>query len=292
MPAEHALRTIAVATDFSPNAMAAFAWTLELARRHRSELVLVHALLPESPPAPDLVPMPEQYYRGVRDEARAKLEALMTEVRPAGLSISVELVIAAAASGIVTAAEQRSADVIVVGTRGYGGWRRLGVGSTAAQVLRDAPLPVLTVHARDHRPGDGARAVLVPTDFSAGATRATDAALRVLAPATSGRLVLLHVLRPAATSAGDATRALREARDGILARARGRASRNLVVDVEIAHGPPARVVVEHAARLGADVIAMGTRDRPALERLWLGSTAERVVATAPCPVLTVRCPRL
>lgn len=291
MPDEGALRTIAVATDFSHNAMPAFAWALELAQRHHSELVLVHALLPESAPAPDFAPMPEHYYRSVRDEARAKLEALMAEVRPAGLSISLELVVGSTAAGVVAAAERRSADVIVVGTRGRSGWRRLVVGSTAAQLVRDAPLPVLSVHPGHRGRGEVTRTVLVPTDFSAGAARATESALRMLPPAQAARLVLLHAHRPDERSARDAAAAVRAARDDLQARAYACDRPNVVVDAEIAPGAPAPTIAERAARIGADLVAMATRGRPALERLWIGSTAERVIAAAPCPVLTVRAPR-
>ena len=288
MPDEGALRTIAIATDFSPNALPAFAWALELARRHCSELVLVHALLPETAPAPDFVPMPERFYRTVRDEARAKLEALMAEVRPAGLSVSVELVVGSSVSGVVAAAERRAADVIVVGTRARSGWRRLVVGSTAAQLVRDAPLPVLTVHPGHRGRGAITRTVLVPTDFSAGAARATESALRVLPPEQPARIVLLHAHRPDERSARDAAAAARAARDDLQARAHACARPDVVVDAEIAPGAPAPTIAEHAARVGADLVAMATRRRPALERLWIGSTAERVIAAAPCPVLTVR----
>ena len=53
-------------------------------------------------------------------------------------------------------------------------------------------------------------------------------------------------------------------------------------------GYPADVVLEHASAIGADLIAMGTHGRSGIGRAVLGSTAEHVVATAPCPVLTVR----
>ena len=131
MPDEGALRTIAVATDFSHNAMPAFAWALELAQRHHSELVLVHALLPESAPAPDFAPMPEHYYRSVRDEARAKLEALMAEVRPAGLSISLE------------DARLQGGWLDAWGRPGLGAQFRLTVPRRAGEQLRGSPWPVI-----------------------------------------------------------------------------------------------------------------------------------------------------
>lgn len=294
---EGRLRTIAVATDFSPNAMAAFAWALELARRHRSELVLVHALLPDASPTPDSAPMPEQYDRGVRDDARARLEALMAEVRPAGLPISVELVVGSTAPGILATAEQRRADLLVVGTRALTGWKRVVGGGTATRVVREASLPVLTVHAGDARRSHVAQTVLVPTDFSSDARCAAETALRVLASAESGRLVLLHAhRRPAASAARQAAAeavaaAAAAARESVVTLARSRALDDVVVEAEVAEGAPAQVIVEHAARLGADLVAMGTRGRSGLERWWLGSTAERVIASAPCPVLTVRAAR-
>lgn len=50
---------------------------------------------------------------------------------------------------------------------------------------------------------------------------------------------------------------------------------------------PADAIVEYATEAGADVIVVGTHGRKALAHFVLGSVAERVVRTAPCPVLTV-----
>jgi nucleotide-binding universal stress UspA family protein len=53
-------------------------------------------------------------------------------------------------------------------------------------------------------------------------------------------------------------------------------------------GNPAREIVEHAKRCGADLVCMGTHGRGGLNRLLLGSVAERVVRASEVPVLTVR----
>lgn len=52
-------------------------------------------------------------------------------------------------------------------------------------------------------------------------------------------------------------------------------------------GHPAEVIDAEAIRVAADLIAMGTHGRSGLDRLRLGSVAERVLPSAPCPVLTV-----
>jgi nucleotide-binding universal stress UspA family protein len=62
----------------------------------------------------------------------------------------------------------------------------------------------------------------------------------------------------------------------------------LAVEAVAREGYPPDIVLEHAAAIGADLIAMGTHGRSGIGRAVLGSTAERVVATATCPVLTVR----
>ena len=53
---------------------------------------------------------------------------------------------------------------------------------------------------------------------------------------------------------------------------------------------PAAAIVDYAAATGIDLIVMGTHGRGAMAHLLMGSVAERVVRTAPCPVLTVRHP--
>ena len=53
---------------------------------------------------------------------------------------------------------------------------------------------------------------------------------------------------------------------------------------------PATEIVNYARRNGIDLIVMGTHGRGAIAHLLMGSVAERVVRTAPCPVLTVRNP--
>ena len=54
--------------------------------------------------------------------------------------------------------------------------------------------------------------------------------------------------------------------------------------------PPAQAVVDYAAREKVDLIVVGTHGRRGLAHMVMGSVAERIVRTAPCPVLTVRHP--
>jgi nucleotide-binding universal stress UspA family protein len=144
-----------------------------------------------------------------------------------------------------------------------------------------------------------AKAILHPTDFSAAARPAFRTAL-AWAQRDGARLHLLHVVTPPVTiledsflSArswrrleADTLRAARRRLAPLQARAR---KAGVAVTGHVARSPvPFEEIARTAKRLGADVIVMGTHGRTGLARLALGSVAERVVAMAPCPVLTVR----
>ena len=140
--------------------------------------------------------------------------------------------------------------------------------------------------------------ILVPMDFSGPSDAALEYA-RSVALRYGGSLHLLHV-------ADDPYRALYSAevfvpqveglRDEILNDATGRLKDRLrPSDITERHataeaiiGTPAGSIVEYADGHGIDLIVMGTHGRGGMSHLLMGSVAERVVRTAPCPVLTVR----
>jgi universal stress protein A len=141
--------------------------------------------------------------------------------------------------------------------------------------------------------------ILVPTDFSETADEAL-AYAKTLAGCFGASLHLLHVFRdphaPAMyvpevyVSVPDATR------ERALDDARARMAERLGPDEEtyfhgtraIVTGLTANQIVKYAADHGVELIVMGTHGRRGVAHLLLGSVAEHVVRTAPCPVLTVR----
>lgn len=142
--------------------------------------------------------------------------------------------------------------------------------------------------------------LLHPTDFSEDADAAEAQTVR-LAHALGGEIVLLHVAAEAPGHAEGllntreieqvyqeqrkwATATLDERVAAI--RAHGLAARFI-----LRAGPPADEIVKAARELHADLVVMGTRGRGGIERLFLGSVADRVIRGAPCPVVTVRAPQ-
>ena len=135
--------------------------------------------------------------------------------------------------------------------------------------------------------------ILVPTDFSEPADEALDYALQ-LAHALGATVSLAHVLDDPfeRTLYSEQYVPMPDAmREEILTYVRTRLAARVArsgqpdVNSEILTGPIAQAIAQRAR--DADLVVMGTHGRHGIAHLLMGSVAERVVRTAPCPVLTV-----
>jgi nucleotide-binding universal stress UspA family protein len=145
------IRTVMVASDFSPASRAAFARAVELARANRARLLVMHALTLVPPMLGGEYIPPQTWERiesASRAEARKQIDALVTRARRAGVRAAGLIVVGSAYEVIVRAARSKRADVLVLGTHGRTGLPRFFLGSVAARVLATAPCPVLTVRGR------------------------------------------------------------------------------------------------------------------------------------------------
>jgi nucleotide-binding universal stress UspA family protein len=139
--------------------------------------------------------------------------------------------------------------------------------------------------------------ILVPTDFSEHSERAWGAAQR-LARGLGSELVLVHVLVEVqlyeeGLFGGDRVREFyagvrKWAEDRLDQWATTARAAGFSVRTDIRSGVPHQEIVAVAVDLGADLIVVGTHGRGGIERSLLGSVADRVIRTAPCPVLSVR----
>jgi nucleotide-binding universal stress UspA family protein len=139
------------------------------------------------------------------------------------------------------------------------------------------------------------KTLLVPTDFSAGATAALAYAIE-LAKVLDAEIVVLNAweLPPvgfpdgALLATSDLSQRMSEgAREGVDRAVRENAGAGVKLQGITRQNDPWRAIVEAAAEVGAGLIVMGTHGRRGLPRALLGSVAEKVVRMAACPVLTV-----
>jgi len=296
---EGPVRCIVVATDFSDNSRVAFDRAREIAGVHQARLVVAH-VIPE-PIHPSVgfegVPFPTDLDERALRETKTMLGEWAETAAKAGIAVEDRVLRGTPETGIVELANEVAADLIVTGTRGTTGFKHLLLGSVAEEVVRRAECRVLSVHKDDVSPIADARTVLVPTDFSRPAAAAVRAASALLPSDSRARFILLHAFFPAAIYGPalvpaatppllhkELSESVRRKLEDIAAplRAEGK-----IVEVETRAEDSTSAILECAEKHEADLIAMGTRGLSKLKKLLLGSTTQRVVQHAKCPVLSL-----
>jgi nucleotide-binding universal stress UspA family protein len=290
-------------TNFSDESRAGVRYAVALAEKLGIAVALLHVIEPPSPMSGmETVPIA----RGDSELsalARAKLKRLAERESKSGMHLTSCLRFGNPIHEITAVARERAADLVVIATHGYTGAKRVLLGSTAERVVRHAPCSVLTVRTgTTHRrigntPPFLLKKILVPTDFSKLSTDALPWA-NFLAARFGAELVLLNVTEkfPIDYLLGrelmnhTITPLMKQAEAGLermaasLSKSTGVSASAVVRD----GGRPYKEICDAAKALGADLIVQTTHGYTGLKHVWFGSTAERVVRHAPCPVLTVR----
>ena len=281
-----AVKRIVFGTDFSPVAERAATYAKGLALSFAASVDLVHVFDTDvylDDAEPRLRTLDDRL--AVRSE---KLEALAKTFAAEGLRTKTELpMLRPSWSGLLKAAEAEKADLIVVATRSKAQLKRVFVGSTVEELIRQASQPVLTVGPHVSAAADGPvefQRIVYATDFTPEAEKAAQAAL-LFAERGEARITVCHVIDCRGNSEeipaeGD----VREELERLLAASPLGA---YGCDLDAACGAPAESILALAAKVKADLIVMGPRKHS----FWLthvkrGVTLE-VLAQATCPVLTV-----
>ena len=217
----------------------------------------------------------EEVWRRVEDAARRDLQA-----RTSGIRAPVEIVVrhdAPAARVLVDLAlldqiQRSRPGLVVMPTRSRTGFSRFFVGSVTEEVVRHAAAPVLAVTDPETRPVGPYRVIVVATDLSAG-SRGVFTPAAVLARRFGARVVVVH-------AAVEGEKPPRE--DDVRAFARAELGE---VSARVEDGRPWRAIVHVAEEEGADLVAVARHGAHEAGDGILGSTTDRVLRHAPCPVL-------
>jgi nucleotide-binding universal stress UspA family protein len=280
------LSNVLFALDFSPGSLRAYPYAAEIALHYGGKVFVTHIV-------------PSEDCDEMQSAEQHRLDKLLEIAAEAGLNDSLgalreiphEVLIdhGDICARLKATAEQHKIDLVVLGTHGWRGVKKLLKGSTAEEISCLATRPVLTVGPRVSRRSDFKR-ILHATDLLPGAERALPYAIS-LARKFGAELLILHVndqtchespveagpktlefLRKQTTSSTSAT---------ILDESR------VIVDF----GPATDIILQHAAARDVDLIVMGLNHLNGLKaRISAhlpGSTAYAVASQAPCPVLTV-----
>lgn len=299
------LRRILCPVDFSEATPHALRPAISLATEYGAELYLLHVLdfphphLDALGPSFDVMP----YYEEMEAEAGRRLESLVDEEarRFAGASATVRR--GTPFLEIINFAKDEEIDLVCLPTRARTGVDRMLFGSVAEKVVRMAPCPVLTVPPSEDEPSAfRLRRVLHPTDFSDYSDRALPYAVS-FARRYDADLLMIHVVTvwdydPANPewrfpSLEEEQRKAAEdtAQASLEAHAEEKIADELRVEKKLVKGfDPPLEIVRTAEDEEADLIVMATHGRTGLRHVLMGSTAEKVIRYAECPVLTIKHP--
>ena len=136
--------------------------------------------------------------------------------------------------------------------------------------------------------------ILVPTDFSDSSQEAVDYAVSLAQP-FKAQVFFLHVMEPPAygldftlTHPGVPVEVKQKLTETIKRSVEKTKKLGINAEGHFVVGVPYAEIINAAKKHKADLIVMGTHGRTGLTHFWLGSTAERVIQNAHCPVLTVK----
>jgi nucleotide-binding universal stress UspA family protein len=292
-------------TDFSPYAFYAMNYALALARSYGATLHIGHVLdttingltgstgvwLPQ-----DEI---DRVLTSMEEHADSRLDTLVQQAADEGVAAVKHMRRGHPAHDIGKMAEDLDCDLVVISTHGRSGLEHLVMGSTAERVVREAPIPVLSVKHPEHEFVDGAthkihlKRVLFPMDFSPYCEEALDYAVS-LCNNFNATLVLLHVnelsvmlpeylpemaLSSAIDMTANAQESLKEIAEGI---------EGIEVEHYVKPGLPHREIGAAVEEYNIDLIVIPTHGRSGFLHVLFGSVAEKVVRLAKCPVLSVR----
>jgi nucleotide-binding universal stress UspA family protein len=276
------IRTVLCPTDFTPLSERAVSLAARVCRWYGSRLVLEHNLDSRPPEFLSVEWMwsEEQKESNGRSERaaerrlRADVERLSTQ-----FPCEARLTRGPLELGLVAVAHTLSADLVVMGSRGWSDARH---HSLTERLIDSAPCPLLTLghEAQAERFLSASETepvpVLVPLDLSAHSLATVAEALELLERLPL-RLHLLHVESPRFES-GAAVADFGRLEQLVPPERRGQ------VALHIRSGKPIEQILAAAADLDARLILMGSHGKGALARLLTGATAREILHRAPCPV--------
>jgi nucleotide-binding universal stress UspA family protein len=282
-----AVHHILFATDFTESSSKAFKYAKVIAGHFQASVTSAHVLRASVRDWPKFGADPD--YKKLYNETKQMLDKLGRQLHQAGFQADGTLLEGDPVDGILRAIKHHKADLLVLGTHGSRDLERLALGSTAEEILRKAWCPVLTVGPNVRDPYHGAvpfRRILLTTDFTPESAAAAPYAFSLAAEPAS-HISICHVLPEGHTRTMDATELqakFMQAAHELMPEEIWEKSAEYLVE----YGDAAEGILQLAAKLDADLIVLGVRSAGTIATHLVPGVAFRVIAGAPCPVLTVR----
>ncbi|RRO16868.1 universal stress protein [Saccharopolyspora rhizosphaerae] len=290
---DSSVKPVIVGIDGSASAVHAVRWAAAEAHRRNARLRIAYADVLSLVYIPDLpgYPLPEPYVKAAQQQGKEWLHraADNARVEVEGLDVVTELHVGPASSVLIRLSQE--AQLMVVGSRGLGGFTGLVAGSVAVALSAHGHCPVAMVRGPDTALPDAP--VVVGVDSPTG----NESALTTAFESAASRGVVLravHTWNSLDTDAqwwadGQGWDTVQTDQERWLAeRLAGWSEKYPDVEVEryVSHDKPAKALLQHAQV--AQLVVVGARGRGGFTGLLLGSTSQQLLQNAPCPVVVAR----
>jgi len=288
------LKNILFATDFSQCSNAALSYALSLARRYGATIHAAHVI----PTANDLLFVSDEAWPAAAEEEDRRIRGYIEELdhQLAGVAHDVRTPKGKVVDVLLRMIKENDVDLVITGTHGRTGVRKLLLGSVAEEIFRRCPCPVFSVgpHVQP-APGNGSEFhhVLFTTDFSNASLTALPYAISV-AEEDQAQLTLLNVVLESEKGLlhPERLRMSLMRRLGELVPPEAELWCHPECEIEFSERfvSPAETILEIAKSKAVDLIVLGTRAAGSGAGIvaHLASTTARILTKAPCPVLLVR----
>jgi len=294
MPNERAL---VVGIDGSQSAVHAAVWAGGEASRRRLPLRLVVAYFVPHAGLAGIVGSIEQVRTGMAAQARDRLEEARAAVLTATPGLTVRVAAREWNSVAALIQESERAKLLVLGSRGLGGFTGLLVGSTAISLAEHAHCPIVVVRGRVPGPETVAAPVMVGVDGSSAGDDAVAFACEEASLRGTGVTVvhawneMLTGTVPAELLDADSAETERDEIDALADYLSGWTEKytDVAFSFVVKRGSPSKVLLSQAE--SAQLIVVGSRGRDGFAGMLLGSTSQALVAHSPCPVAVIRSQR-
>ena len=292
------IKTIVCTTDFSDFSNRAIPFGVALAKEFGAKLYLCHVIdLSSVAMYGEGFSDPVMLESKIREYAHEHLQDLIGDTDIDWESLTS---VGHTADEISLIAKEKRADLVVSATHGRSGLKRLILGSVTERLMRTLPCPMYIVRSMERESGAPAtaevrlRRILVGCDFSADSDLAIQYGIS-LAQEFQTELYLSHVLEPAVYK-DMLVHSTDSDQEGLREKLTQRLNGMVPEDAKqwctpktlLLAGHPSDELIKYAVVHEVDLIVLGVRGHSVMESLLVGSTTDRVVRQAPCPVLSVR----
>lgn len=291
------LEKILVPIDFSPPSLQTLRYAKGVAQRFGARVYLVH-VIDFAPLAPQRI-LPPAFRTDMARSATKRLKELAAQFSLPPHKDSLKVVTGRTGDEITKVARKTHADLIVIATRGYSGLKYAFFGSTAENVVREAPCPVLILRAGQDAPKTRTlqvRKIVVPVDFSENAAIGVNYALQFAQP-FKAEVILFHALSTQSYFIGDhylaqalpppVPESSKHAQSEMAKLSKKAAKKGHAVRTQLALGSPVEQLARYVEREKVGMVIMSTHRRRGLSRLFMGTRGEQIARYVSCSVLVV-----